>query len=341
MDTVGAIDTTSGYHQSSNTTSKEQKVITHKKLLVICGPTATGKTHLGFLLAKKFDGEIVSADSRQVYKHMDIGTGKEWDKNIKIWGYDLVDPKDEFSVSDYFNQMKQVVSDIWDRDKLPIIVGGTGLYIKSLIDGIPTVDIPKNEELRKNLGNLSLTELYEKLATLDSLKVARLNSSDKKNPRRLIRAIEVAVWNIENETQKKIVDLRDRVLDDDVEVLMIGLKSSKENLFKNIKNRVEKRVNEGFIDEIESLLKMGVSWKNQSMKSLGYKEAEAFFKEGQTYEEFIENWERNEMKYVKRQITWFKKDKRIVWFYISDKNFLENIENLVSKWNLGDLNGIL
>lgn len=309
-----------------------QKNAIQRKLLVICGPTATGKTQVSFLLAKKFDGEVVSADSRQVYKYMDVGTGKEWDRKVKVWGYDLVDPKEEFSVSDYFNQVKQVISDIWTRNKLPIVVGGTGLYIKSLIDGIPTVDIPKNEELRENLSNLNVGELYEKLATLDSLKAAKLNSSDKKNSRRLIRAIEVAVWNIENETQKKIVDLRTKVLDEDIQVLMIGLTSSKDNLFNNIKKRVEKRINEGFIDEVESLLKMGVSWKNQSMKSLGYKEAEAFFKEGQTYEEFIEKWERNEMKYVKRQITWFKKDKRIIWFDISNQDSFKNIENLVKKW---------
>ena len=151
-----------------------------KKLLVICGPTATGKTQLGFRLAKQFNGEIVSADSRQVYKYMDIGTGKEWDDEIKIWGYDLVDPKESYSVSDYFREMKIVIEDVWSRNKLPIIVGGTGLYIKSLVDGIPTVDIPKNENLRKSLEKISIEEMFDKLAVLDSSKVASLNSYDSK-----------------------------------------------------------------------------------------------------------------------------------------------------------------
>jgi len=300
-----------------------------KKILVICGPTAIGKTSLGFKLAKMFDGEIISADSRQVYKHMDIGTGKEWNNEVKIWGYDLVEPTENFNVSEYFKQMKIVIDAIWNRNKLPILVGGTGLYIKSLIDGIATVDIPKNSSLRESLEKMSIEEMFDKLAVLDSLKAASMNSSDKKNSRRLVRAIEVAVWNIENSTQKKVVEKRKKILDKDVNVLMIGLLADQNILFKNIKNRVEKRMNEGFIDEVEMLLRMGVSWKNQSMNSLGYKESEAFFKYGLSYEEFTAEWERNEMKYVKRQLTWFKKDKRINWFDIADKN---QVANLVKKW---------
>ena len=303
-----------------------------QRILVICGPTATGKTQLGFRLAKQFNGEIVSADSRQVYKYMDIGTGKEWDDEIKIWGYDLVDPKESYSVSDYFREMKIVIEDVWSRNKLPIIVGGTGLYIKSLVDGIPTVDIPKNENLRKSLEKISIEEMFDKLAVLDSSKAASLNSSDSKNSRRLIRAIEVAVWNIENSTQKKVVEKRENILDKNVDVLMIGLSANQNLLLKNIKNRVEKRMNEGFIDEVEMLLQIGVSWKNQSMNTLGYKESESFFKEGLTYEEFIYGWERNEMKYIKRQLTWFKKDKRIVWFEISEIDYLKNVANYVDKW---------
>lgn len=303
-----------------------------KKILVICGPTATGKTSLGFNLAKIFNGEIISADSRQVYKYMDIGTGKEWHNDVKIWGYDLVDPKDNYSVADYFREMKVVIEGIWDRNKLPIIIGGTGLYIKSLIDGIPTVDIPKNESLRESLEKMSVNEMFDKLAVLDSAKAAQMNTSDKKNSRRLVRAIEVAVWNIENSTQKKVVEKRKRVLDKNVDTLLIGLTAPIEILIKNIENRVEKRMNNGFIDEVEMLLKMGVTWKNQSMNSLGYKESQAFFKEGLSYEEFIKKWIVNEMKYVKRQMTWFKKDKRAIWFNTTDINYVENVVNLVNKW---------
>lgn len=307
-----------------------------KKILVICGPTATGKTLLGFKLAKKFTGEIVSSDSRQVYKYMDIGTGKEWapkgQGSVKIWGYDLVNPTDSFSVSDYFKEMKVAIENIWSRNKLPIIVGGTGFYIKSLIDGIATVDIPKNENLRISLEKIGVNELFNKLAELDGTKAASLNSSDKKNSRRLIRAIEIAVWNTQNGTQKQIIEKRKKILDKNVDLLMIGLSAPLSKILINIKNRVDKRINEGFILEVENLLKNGVSWKNQSMKSLGYKESEAFLKKGLTYEEFINQWVNNEMKYVKRQMTWFKKDKRINWFDITDKNLIKNVENLVIKW---------
>lgn len=303
-----------------------------KKILVVCGPTATGKTSLGIKLAKKYDGEIISADSRQLYKYMDIGTGKEWDKDIKIWGYDLCDPRENYSVSDYFGEMKIAVEDIWNRNKLPIIVGGTGLYIKSLIDGIPTVDVPKNNKLREVLEKMSVDELFDKLATLDSSKAATLNSSDKKNPRRLIRAIEIATWMVENGQSKVVVDSRKEILDKDVDVLMIGLSSSLDLIHKNIVKRVEERMNNGFIYEVENLLKMGVSWKYQSMNTLGYKESESFLKKGLTYEEFVERWERNELKYAKRQITWFKKDKRIKWFDVEDSNRGEKIEKILNKW---------
>lgn len=303
------------------------------KLLVICGPTATGKTALGFKFAKKYNGEIISADSRQVYKYMDIGTGKEWNNDVKIWGYDLADPKESYSVSDFFKTMKDAIEDVWSRGKLPIIVGGTGFYIKSLIDGIQTVDIPKNNDLRESLEKLSVDELFDKLGVLDSSKAASLNSSDKKNSRRLIRAIEVAVWNTENTIQKHEVNLREKVLSDDVDVLMIGLTADKEKLLNNIIKRVEDRMNNGFIDEVESLLKNGVSWKMQSMNALGYKESEAFFKQGMSYEEFIETWIRNEMKYAKRQLTWFKKDNRINWFDVTDKNYLDEVEKRLQKWD--------
>lgn len=303
-----------------------------KKLLVICGPTATGKTSLGFSLAKKFNGETVSADSRQVYKHMDIGTGKEWDDSITIWGYDLAEPSENYSVFQYFKSMKFVISDIWQRNKLPIIVGGTGFYIKSLIDGIATVDVPKNENLRTSLEKMSIDELFNKLADLDGSKAASLNSSDKKNSRRLIRAIEIAVWNTQHGTQKQIVEKRKKVLDKNVDLLIIGLSASPLKILNNIKNRVDKRINEGFILEVENLLRMGVSWQHQSMKSLGYKESEAFFKKGLTYEEFVNQWVNNEIKYTKRQMTWFKKDKRINWFDIDGINFHQKIANLVNKW---------
>lgn len=300
----------------------------NKKLLVVCGPTATGKTSLAIHLAKKFDGELVSADSRQVYKKMDIGTGKEWG-DVAIWGYDLVEPEKDYSVSQFFKFAEKKIKNIQKRKKLPILVGGTGLYIKSVIDGIPTISVPRSKSLRSSLDLSSVEELFDRLATLDSSKAASLNLSDKKNPRRLIRAIEVAQWNLDNES--KLKKAHKKIYDS---LLFIGLKLDIEKLAKKISKRVEQRLNNGFIFEIESLLRSGVSWKNQSMDALGYSEAEEFLKKGLGYEEFVEKWTKGEVAYAKRQINWFKRDKRIHWFDIDDSNYPDSVEKLVKRWYL-------
>ncbi len=315
----------------------KQRLILRNKLLVIVGVTGMGKTKLALYLAQKFNGEIISADSRQVYKYMDIGTGKEWG-SIHIHGYGLVDPRENYSVYDFFKFGKATIENIWSRNKLPILAGGTGLYIKSIVDGIQTIDIPKNDNLRIELEKLSTKELFEKLAILDSSKAASMNLSDKNNPRRLIRAIEIATWNIENGVSYKEIEKRKEVLNKNVSVLIIGLTAPIERINQRIEKRIEERLNNGFIDEIENLLKMGVSWKNQSLKSIGYKEAEEFLKKGLGFEEFIEKWIKSETDYAKRQITWFKKNKKILWFDIYNRNYPKDVESVVNKWYYSNIN---
>ncbi len=319
----------------------------NNKLLVICGPTATGKTSLAINLAKKFNGEIVSADSRQVYKGMDIGTGKDLPKGarihyplfskwgfytidgIKIWGHDLTDPKREFNVSWYLRFAKKVIFDIQKKEKLPILVGGTGLYIKGVTDGIPTAEVPKNQKLRVELEKRSAEELYENLSQMDSLKAASLNSSDKKNPRRLIRAIEIAQWRLgHGEVAKQ--DSRFEIPDS---ILFVGLTAPANILELNIAKRVKERVEKGIKKEIEKLLKTGVRWDAQSMMSLGYRQWRDYFEGGVEEEIVINEWEKEERKYAKRQMTWFKKEKRINWFDIAKKNYFENVEKLAEKWH--------
>lgn len=325
-----------------------------KKLLVICGPTATGKTNLALRLAssigrsssgrKKFKGELVSADSRQVYVGMDIGTGKDLPKNskfqksktpsiggfyevdgVKIWGYDLVDPKEGFSVAQYLKIAEKMIEDIWKREKLPILVGGTGLYIKGVVDGIATVTIPRNVVLRKYLEEKNAKELFEMLATLDPIKAGSMNLSDRKNPRRLIRAIEIADRKIKSKGGKDR-----KLLADDV--LIIGLISPNKVLNGKIDKRVDKRIKQGFEDEIRALFKKGLSWDKQSMTSLGYRQWRDFIEGLATKDEVLEKWKREEKKYAKRQITWFKKDKRINWFDITKKGWEKEVEKLVKEW---------
>ena len=322
-----------------------------EKLLVICGPTATGKTELAFRLAKKYKAELISADSRQVYKGLDIGTGKDLPKkfkiqsaswrtkskngktginyytngDIRIWGYDLVGPRDEFSVGQYTLVAREIISDIWERGKLPILVGGTGLYIRGVVDGIETANIGRNKDLRKSLEKRSVEELFELLSRLAPIKSASLNQSDRKNPRRLIRAIEIAHWEMENRKQEEQTSLQGQVK-------FVGLRVSKNILTKRINKRIRKMTKLGIKREIRKLLEQGVTWEHQSMSSLGYREWEGYFRKDYGEEKALALWAKNSIKYTGRQMTWFKADKRIVWFDISSGSYIKDVEKMVAKW---------
>lgn len=304
-----------------------------KKLLVICGPTATGKTSLAIKLAKKFNGELISADSRQIYRGLDIGTGKDLRKIPKwatVWGYDLEGPKEEFSVSKYMAFANKAIENIWSKDKLPILVGGTGLYIKAVVDGIPTASVPRNNALREKLKIKSAGELYEVLAQMDPIHAGSMNTSDRKNPRRLVRAIEIALWKLEDSRRSEVSFIHNKTGKPDV--LFVGLIASKEKLFDNIEKRVDKRIAAGLEDEIKSLLSSGITWKMQSMSSLGYRQWKEFFENTKSKEAVINDWKKEEKRYARRQITWFKKDRRLQWFDITEPEFQNKVEKLVKKW---------
>ena len=296
-----------------------------KKLLVICGSTATGKTDLALRLSRLLNGVLVSADSRQVYKHMDIGTGKDLERVGIIYGYDIALPWQEYSVAQYLEYAKKAVKKIWSSNKLPILVGGTGLYIKAVIDGIETANIPRNKLLRQSLEKKDVFELYDILASDDPVRAANMNSSDRKNPRRLIRAIEITIGTMDSKKVKSIKGLA-------ANTLFIGLTAPKDFLNKRISGRVEKRIDQGVEREIEFLLKHGVTWDMQSMNSLGYKQFKEHFEEGKSIDEVISEWIREEGKYAKRQMVWFKKDKRVKWFDISDSKYVKKVEELTQNW---------
>lgn len=364
-----------------------------KKLLVICGPTATGKTDLAIKLAKKFNGELVSADSRQVYKYMDIGIGKDLpqfshfskenlreipgierpkfrvlnsrkartrkfsfgDKfrigyylveDTKIWLYDIVEPDYQFTVADYVKCANLVIEDIWQRRKLPILVGGTGFYIKAVIDGIETLGVPPDWELREKLENKKIEELKDLLKKLDPLKWNKMNESDRKNSRRLIRAIEIAYSKLARSVstyqymETKTINqrsqnpkLKDLVKDLKLNTLFIGLTASYKILYQRIDQRVEERVRQGVENEIEKLLKMGYSWENSVLgTTIGYKEWKPYFEKKSTLQEAIQKWKFAEHGYARRQMTWFKKDERVNWFNILEPSFKEDVEKMISKW---------
>lgn len=337
--------------------------MTVNKLLVICGPTAIGKTELAINLAQKFDGEVVSADSRQVYRYMNIGTGKGGSnfsvfnsfvkdkpasrgqfsnknkleigyyeiKGVKIWLYDIVEPDYKFNVADYKGCADLVISDILKRKKLPVLVGGTGFYIKAVIDGIETLGIPPNWELREKLSDRSVASLINYLKRVDPEKLARMNESDKNNKRRLIRAIEIALES-KNQGEK----LKNIVQKLKINKLIIGLTAPYKILYQRVDKRVDERINAGLKEEIERLLNQGYNFENSALgTTIGYREWRPYFREESTFKEVIKKWKNDEHAYVRRQMTWFKKDKRIKWFDINKIGWQDEIEILVSEWVKG------
>lgn len=297
-------------------------ILKNNKLLVIQGPTATGKSALAIFLAKQFDGELISADSRQVYTQMDIGTGKLFDSEIKTWGYDLVSPTDEFSVSHFEQFALKKIDEIHKRGKLPILVGGTGLYIKAVLEHLPEISIPVNFPLRKALSALSVSQLFAELEMIDPARSLRMNESDSNNPRRLVRAIEIA----SHKPDKTLKKLRH------FDTLLIGLTGSLEYIESRIKKSIDDRLAAGFSDEVMKLTKV-VPHDSKALSATGYKEVQRLSEGSLSEIEAKKLWLTREMQYVKRQMKWFKKIADIVWFDIAEPGHTRAVEKLVKKWH--------
>lgn len=287
----------------------------------MCGPTATGKTNLGIFLAEKFNGELISADSRQVYTGMTIGTGKEYSETVKIWGYDLAHPTEEFSVAHFQKFAHQKIAEILAQGKLPILVGGTGLYIRGVLENMNTTEIPPNEALRSELEKKSVTELFSKLHALNPQKALSMNDSDKNNPRRLIRALEIVMSN-------KSISANPILYDS----LIIGLKSDISYLENRLRVSIEKRMNRGMVEEVNKLFSAQVPLESKSMTATGYREIATHLFGKCSKEDALEHWFLSERQYVKRQLTWFNKLSEIKWFDISTPNYKQEVEEIVKKW---------
>lgn len=309
---------------------KKKKKTFKNRLLVVCGPTATGKTSLAIKLAKYFSAqggaELISADSRQVYQGMDIGTGKDHPRDIKIHLIDVAKPNKEFNVFHYYRLAWQKIRGAWQRGKLPILVGGSGFYIQAVVEGVKTVSIPRNLALRAKITSWSVKKLFAYLSRLDPKKAGSLNVSDCQNPPRLIRAIEVAFFKKENPFWQPLPHKKPVVL-------FIGLRASLPFLYQRIDKRVAKRMKEGLLKEIKGLLKKGYSWSSSALgETLAYQEWQGFFEGRETKEKALERWQFGEHAYARRQMTWFRKRKEIHWFDISKKNWQTKVEKLVREW---------
>jgi tRNA dimethylallyltransferase len=299
---------------------KKQK---KNKLLVILGPTASGKTALSIKLAKKFGGEIISADSRQVYRGLDIGSGKITKKETRGIPHHLLDvanPKKRFSVAQFQKLAKRIIKKILAKNKLPVLVGGTGFYIQSIVDNIILPEVKPNWALRKKLENKTTEELFAMLKKLDPV---RAKNIDKHNPRRLLRAIEIIIT-----TKQPILKIERGPTS--LEILQIGIKKDRKELAYLIKNRLLRRLkNNAMIKEVKKLHGQGLSWKRLEEFGLEYRYVAQYLQGGLNYQEMINKIQKESEHFVKRQMTWFGRDKRIKWI----KNYKE-AENIIKKFLL-------
>jgi tRNA dimethylallyltransferase len=272
------------------------------KLIVILGPTASGKTKLAVDLARLFDGEIVSADSRQVYRGMDIGTGKDLQEygNVKYHLIDVVDPRDQFSAADFKRQADRAIEEIASRGKVPMLVGGSGLYLQAVVDNFSMEDNGgADERLRAELEGKSTLELFAMLRKNNQFFADALNNSDKNNKRRLVRYVELSLSSKMKTATK---------LEPKYSSLVLGLMPDKELMEGKIKNRlVERLEKEEMVNEVEGLRRQGVTDKRLKDFGLEYKFITEYLEEKYGYDEMVERLFIAIRQFAKRQITWFKR----------------------------------
>jgi tRNA dimethylallyltransferase len=292
----------------------------NNKIIVILGPTSSGKSSIAIKLAKKFNGEVISADSRQIYRGMNIGTGKITKKEqalAKHYMLDVISPKTNFNVNQFKKKTEKIITNIFKRKKIPIICGGTGFWIKALVDNVIYPEVKPNWKLREKLGGKSAEKLFILLKKLDPV---RAKNIDAKNPVRLIRALEIC------SVLGKVPSLSSK--HSKYQFIQIGINLSKEKLHQNIEKRLKQRFSEGMIAEVERLHReQKISWKKMESFGLSYLWIAKFLQKQLPQKELFEKVYQAEKDYAKRQMTWFKKDPRIIW-----KTDYSAIKNEVSRF---------
>lgn len=293
------------------------KVSDTPKLLIISGPTATGKTQLAAALAKFHNGELVNADSRQVYRGLNIISGKDTHEfsGVRMWVQDVASVDEHFSVSLYRKLAEHAIADIHRRGKLPIIVGGTGLYIRSIIDPPETINIPPDADARIRWNLRSVPELQQELVAIDPKHFTNMNQSDRSNPRRLIRALEITAWGKKYGASVVQGSRYDRY--------WIGLRRTEDDLKRRITDRVKDRWDHGALDEARRF-PTAIATGMKPMKRYLTGEATAGEAQGQ--------WVREEVSYAKRQMTWFRRVPEIHWYDASLPTLLSAVEKDLDAW---------
>ena len=294
------------------------------RIVVISGPTSSGKSRIGVDLAKNFDGEIISCDSMQVYKYMDIGTAKvtlDEMQGVPHHMIDVVEPMGEFSVGEYAKLAEMKINEIISRGKIPFIVGGTGLYIDSILYSM-SFGGNRNQDIRyklqQELEEKGAEYMHAKLMQIDPIDAQKIHPN---NTKRVLRALEIyyTTGNCKSELQEVAKPMK-------YDALLIALDVDREELYQKINNRVDKMLNDGLLQEIESLRSIGVDFSQQSMRAIGYKEFEDYYKGLVSLSNTIEIIKKNSRNYAKRQVTWLKRYEFAKWYKPSD---MEEITNTV------------
>lgn len=297
-----------------------------KELIAIVGPTAVGKSKVALNMADKVDGEIINADSMQIYRYLDIGTAKPCQEERKIVPhhlFDIVNPDEFFSVADYQQMALEVINNIRNRGKQPILVGGTGLYITAVTKGFVFLGDKPDKNLRSQLLEKGKTigskALHDELKTIDPKAAKRIHPNDL---RRISRAIEF--YKTTGKPISSQWDLTEKNNSQQLPHKIFGLYMSRDLLYKRINERVDKMMEEGFLEEVKLLLNKGYDLRHKAMQSLGYRHMLLYLNGSYTLKEAVELMKRDTRRYAKRQLTWFKKEKEITWVHIEDNN-LEKI----------------
>jgi tRNA dimethylallyltransferase len=321
--------------EAKSASGGEDGRIINGNVIVIVGPTCSSKTNLSLKLVQLIPSEIISADSRQIYKSLDVGTAKPSKSQLeKVTHHliDILDPSENYDASLFEKDAERIIDQIQDKNKIPIVVGGSGLYIKALIDGIfQTAD--KNEDYRKELlqkrKELGNEFLYEELKKVDSVSAEKMLPQ---NWKRVIRALEVfhttgePIWK---HHQKQSIEKEKKYL-----FSQYGLNWDRKFLYEKIDKRVDEMIENGFVDEVKSILNKGYNKNLNSLNTVGYKEIVQYLNGEISFEKAVELIKRNTRHYAKRQMTWFRKDKRIYWFDVNELTELDQFaEQIVASLN--------
>lgn len=302
------------------------------KVIVICGPTASGKTKLSIELAKKINGEIISSDSMQIYKDMDIGTAKptiEEMQGIKHYLIDFVLPDQRYSVAEFKKDAIRAIEEVLKKGKVPIVVGGTGLYVDSLIYGIDYSEIKLDEDYRKELEEIAdnggLEKLFNRATQIDPEAMKKISVNDKK---RIIRILEIYKATGMNKTSQEIESKKNGIPYD---YYVFAINVERQKLYDRINLRVDLMIKNGLIEEVNNILKKYNKFPT-AMQGLGYKEVVAYLKNECSKEEMIEKIKMETRRYAKRQLTWFRKNKETIWID-AENDISENIKLIKDTYN--------